>query len=215
MEYTGAMAYPIARRSVLPFVRFFARSVDGVDRIPTDRPVIVAANHLGLFDPLFVGAVYVGMTKRKLRFLVDTRNVFWKTIGITLNYWTNAIPIRPGRQHDAIRAAVAALGRGDAIGVFPEGRVNTSPTLLEGRTGAVRMALLAGCEILPVGIERTNASFWSIIGRRLTNRREGIAMRIGSPIRLSGDPGDEVTVRRLTDDLMQRIAQLSQKPYPA
>ena len=207
------MAYPIARRSLLPFVRFFTKDVTGVENIPTDRPVVVAANHLGLFDPLVIGAVYIRQTKKKLRFLIDTRNIFWKTLGITLNYWSNAIPIRPNRRQEVLTEAVKALGRGDSIGVFPEGRVNTSPTLLEGRSGAVRMSLLSGIDLLPVGIENTNVRLLTIIGRRLTNRQEGMTVRFGHPYRPMGNPNDENEVRYLTDDLMQRIAQLSRKSY--
>jgi len=207
------MAYPIARRSFMPLARFFAKTIEGVENIPVDRPVVVAANHLGLLDPVFVGSVYVRRTKKKLRYLVDTRNMFWKTIGITLSHWTNTIPIRPGRRQIAFEAAVRYLRQGDSIGVFPEGRVNTSPTLLSGRTGAVRMGLAAGVEILPVGIMNTNVRMLTIIGRRLVNRREGITLRFGQSYLPTGNLEDEDEVRRLTDDLMIRISNLCSKTY--
>lgn len=207
------MAYPIARRSFMPLARFFAKTIDGVEHIPLDRPVVVAANHLGLLDPVFIGSVYVRRTKKKLRYLVDTRNMFWKTIGITLSHWTNTIPIRPGRRQEALEAAVRYLRQGDSVGVFPEGQVNSSPTLLSGRTGAVRMALIAGTDILPVGIMNTDVPMLTIIGRRLVNRHEGIGLRFGQPYHPSGNPDDDQHVRRLTDDLMNRIATLCSKPY--
>lgn len=207
------MAYPIARRSFMPLVRFFTKTIEGIDHIPATEPLIVAANHLGLLDPVFIGAVYVSQTKKKLRYLVDTRNTFWKTIGITLSHWINTIPIRPGRRQAALQAAVDYLRRGDSIGLFPEGRVNTSPTLLEGRSGAIRMGLLSGVRVLPVGIENTNVRMLTIIGRRLANRQEGITLRFGQPYKPAGDPGNDADVKRLTDDLMHRIADLSRKPY--
>lgn len=207
------MAYPIARRSFFPFARFFAKRIEGVDHLPVDAPVILAANHLGLFDPLFIGSVYIGRTKKKLRYLVDTRNMFWKTMGITLSHWTNTIPIRPGRRQEALDMAVQYLRQGDSVGVFPEGRVNTSPTLLSGRSGAIRMSLRSGVAIVPVGIGNTNVRMMTIIGRRFISRQEGISLRFGVPYRPTGNPDDENEVRRLTDDLMHRIAGLSGKPY--
>lgn len=207
------MAYPIARRSFFPFVSIFAKNVEGINRIPSSDPVIIAANHLGLFDPLFLGVLFIRKTKKKLRFLVDTRNLFWKTMGIGLQHWTNNIPIRPGKHDKAIADSVRALQRGDSVGVFPEGKVNTSPTLLSGRTGAVRMSLLSGKPIIPVGIENTNVSLMTIIFRRFANRQEGITIRFGEPYLPKGDVTNATVVRELTDDLMRRIASLSQKQY--
>lgn len=207
--------YPIARRSAFPFVSLFARQVDGIDHIPVGQPVIVAANHLGMFDPVFIGSLFILRTKQRLRYLVDTRNLFWKTFGIALSHWTNTIPIRTGRREEALHDAVTALQRGDSIGVFPEGRVNTSPTLLEGRTGAIRMSLMSGCPILPVGIENTHVPLRSILWHRVLNHPEGIAIRFGELYHPAGDAGDQTMVRDLTDDLMRRIAVLSQKHYPS
>lgn len=208
------MAYPIARWSFLPFVRLFTKQIEGTEHIPTDRPVVLTANHLGLFDPLFIGAVYISKTKRKLRFLVDTRNIFWKTIGITLQHWTNTIAVRPGRREEALKAAVQwAVERGDSIGMFPEGQVNTSPTLLAGRSGAVRISLLSQAPLLPVGIENTNVPMAAIIGRRFTNRQEGITIRFGQTYQPVGDPNNPATVQALTDELMHRIAIHSRKVY--
>lgn len=207
------MAYPIARRSFLPFVSLFAKQVSGTENIPTDTAVVVAANHLGMFDPLFIGSLYIRRTTKKLRYLVDTRNLFWKTIGFFFQFSTHTIPVRPGKSGQAVEDAVFALRKGDSVGVFPEGRVNTSPSLLPGRSGAVRMSLLSGSPILPVGIENTNVQLLTILLRRLAQRQEGISIRFGVPYQPSGDPSDDAAVRRLTDDLMNRIAALSGKKY--
>lgn len=207
------MAYPVARFSFLPFVKLFAKTIEGIDNIPADKPVIVAANHLGLFDPLFLGAIFITKTKRKLRFLVDTRSLFWHIIGYVLQHWTNTIPVRPGRGTTAVDLAVAAILQRDSIGLFPEGKVNTSPTLLSGRTGAVRISLLSRAPLLPVGIENTDVRLLTIIGRRFINRREGIAIRFGEPYHPHGDPNDAEVVRVLTDSLMERIGELSGKTY--
>lgn len=207
------MAYPIARRSFFPFVSIFAKRIEGLDNIPLDTSVVLASNHLGFLDPVFIGALYVRKTKRKIRFLVDTRNLFWKTLGITLQHWTNNIPIRPGRHEEAVVNAVKALGNGDSVGLFPEGRINTSPTLISGRTGAIRMSLMSGKLILPVGIENTNVPLRSILTHRFFNRPAGIGIRYGEPYLPVGKPDDVDLVRTLTDDLMHRIADLSNKPY--
>ncbi|MFH0829306.1 MAG: lysophospholipid acyltransferase family protein [Candidatus Kerfeldbacteria bacterium] len=206
-------AYPIARRSFFPFVSIFAKAIEGVENIPDSRPVIVASNHLGLLDPLFIGAVYVRRTKRKLRYLVDTSNKFWYFLGFFLQYWTNTIPVNQRKPGNVVETAVVALKRGDSIGVFPEGRASPGTALLPGHTGAIRMSLLSGAPILPVGIENTNVRLMTIIGRRFAHRQEGITIRFGEPYTPKGDANDHTIVRSLTDDLMHRIAALSGKPY--
>ena len=53
----------------------------------------------------------------------------------------------------AFDRALAALCAGDSVGVFPEGTINRHPTrLLRGRTGAARLALMAGVPVVPAGI---------------------------------------------------------------
>ncbi len=207
------MAYPIARHSLLPFVRVFAKNIEGMERIP-NGPVVVAANHLGLFDPLFIGAIYVQQTKQKLRFLVGTANMFWRALGYFLQHWTNTIPVRRHREAEAVEQAVMALRRGESVAVFPEGKVNRLPALLTGKTGAVRMSLLAPAPILPVGIENTNVRLLTILGRRFLNRQEGISIRFGEPYQPQGDVNEPHAVRKLTDDLMEEIARLSGKVFP-
>lgn len=208
------MPYPIARRSLLPFVRVFAKQIEGMERIP-NGPVIVASNHLGLFDPLFIGAIYIQRTKRKLRFLASTGHLFWHALGFFLQHWTNTVPVRRNRQGEAVEQAVGYLRKGDSVAVFPEGQVNRSPSLLTGKTGAVRMSLLAPASILPVGIENTNVRLLTILGRRFLNRQEGITIRFGEPYQPGGDVNDPASVRRLTDELMLKIARLSEKVFPS
>lgn len=205
------MAYPIARRSFLPFVRLFAKPIEGMEHIPDNRPVIIAANHLGLFDPLFVGAIYVQKTKKKLRFLVDTGNLFWHFLGYVLQHWTNTIAVKKDRPAEAVDKAVECLRIGESVAVFPEGVVNRSPSLLTGKTGAVRMSLKSRSPILPVGIENTNVKLLTIIGRRLVRRHEGITIRFGQPYQPDGRVDDVEVVRRLTAELMTKIANLSGK----
>jgi len=144
---------------------------------------------------------------------VDTSNKFWYSLGFFLQHWTNTIPVRRGHSGEVMGKAVQALKRGDSVGVFPEGRASADTALLPGHTGAVRMSLMSGKPILPVGIENTNISLMTIIMRRFVNRQEGITIRFGEPYLPQGDVTDATVVRELTVDLMRRIASLSQRQY--
>src|SRR4029077_17215084 len=52
----------------------------------------------------------------------------------------------------ALDAAIPALRSGDLVGVYPEGTRSPDGRLYRGRTGAARLALLAGVPVIPVGV---------------------------------------------------------------
>ena len=54
---------------------------------------------------------------------------------------------------DALLAAVAAVGQGQAVVIYPEGTITRDPDLwpMKGKTGAARIALRTGCPVVPIG----------------------------------------------------------------
>lgn len=65
-----------------------------------------------------------------------------------------AIPVnRKRRNLEAIEKSLHYLKKGEIIGMFPEGTFNkTSDVLAPFKTGAVRLARLSKCKIIPVVI---------------------------------------------------------------
>jgi 1-acyl-sn-glycerol-3-phosphate acyltransferase len=65
-----------------------------------------------------------------------------------------AIPVeRSGRDLASTRAAMRALHDGAVLGVFPEGRIETSHELLPFQTGVALMAIKTGVPIFPACLE--------------------------------------------------------------
>ena len=64
----------------------------------------------------------------------------------------------------ALDAAAAALAAGEAVGVFPEGRITRDPNRWPERakTGAVRLALRSGAPIVPVAMVGAH----EVVGRK-------------------------------------------------
>lgn len=132
--------------------------IEGADRVPIDRPVILAANHhSGLMDAMLLYAT----TPRDLRAV--GKSTLWKI-------W----PLRPflaagrvipiyrerdggGDNTSAFAAVAEALTDGGAVGIFVEGTSHDEPGLKRIRTGTARMAFEAvqlGAKpvIVPVGL---------------------------------------------------------------
>jgi glycerol-3-phosphate O-acyltransferase / dihydroxyacetone phosphate acyltransferase len=179
----------VGPRLIRAFVRtllaiFYRRlEVDGLERVPAQGPLIVAANHQnGLIDPMLLLAAL----PRRLRPLAKT-GLFRHPIIAPFLRLARALPVH--RRQDAgsdmtgnaltFRAVSEALGRGEAILIFPEGVSQPEPTLMTLRTGAARLLLEAEASgappvtLLPVGLVLTEPGRF----------RAGHALvRIGAPV---------------------------------
>ena len=154
----------LIRALVRALLAIFYRRVDvvGLERVPAEGGLIVAANHQnGLVDPMMLMA----MLPRTLRPLTKS-TLFRNPIIAPLLRLAHAVPIY--RRQDAggatvdnaetFRAVSDALAGGGAILIFPEGVSQPEPTLMALRTGAARMLLEAEAAgappvtLLPVGL---------------------------------------------------------------
>lgn len=155
-------------RLIRAFVRvllavFYRRlDVAGLEHVPSEGPLIVAANHQnGLIDPMLLLATL----PRVLRPLAKS-GLFRHPLIAPFLHLARALPVHRRQDGDgdtsdntATFAAVSqALGDGEAILIFPEGVSQPEPTLMTLRTGAARLLLQAQASgappvtLLPVGL---------------------------------------------------------------
>ncbi|SEB79159.1 1-acyl-sn-glycerol-3-phosphate acyltransferases [Nocardioides exalbidus] len=189
-------------------------------------PVIVVANHTSFADGILLALVGRRLG-RSLR-LMATGGVFRSGLVGPIVRRLGFIPVLRGTSSAAgsLDAAATALEAGEAVGLFPEGRITRDEAHWPERskTGAVRLALRTGAPIVPValvGAERV-VGRRGILARLLRNTvlRPRVAVAVGEPIdvrRLAGLPGspveplDDATVRRLADDVMAvLVAQVAE-----
>lgn len=134
------MLYAAIARLFLPATWWGRMSVSGVERVPASGPVLVVPNHDSQWDPV-VAAVAL-RRRRKLRFLA--RANLWRIRGLgPVLTAMGQIPIERGAADErAMESASEALRRGEAVCVFPEGKLSLGRTL-PARSGVGRLAL--GC----------------------------------------------------------------------
>jgi 1-acyl-sn-glycerol-3-phosphate acyltransferase len=120
----------------------------GHARVPRTGPAVLATNHVGYLDFVFVGAA-ASDQKRLVRFMAK-KEVFDHRISGPLMRGMKHVPVdRFGRPRDSIDAAVAAMKSGEIIGMFPEATISRSFIPREGKSGAARMAMEAGAPLVP------------------------------------------------------------------
>src|SRR5690606_19905276 len=118
---------------------------------------------------------------------------------------TGQIPIdRSGGQASeaALNTGLRVIGRGDLLGIYPEGTRSPDGVLYRGRTGIARMALEAKVPVIPVVMVDTDTmlpigSTWPRIVR--------VGVVIGEPLdfsRYAGMENDRFILRSVTDEIM-------------
>ena len=125
----------------------------GVENIPAEGGVIIAANHQTYLDPFWLSL----QVKRPTRYLAWSDAFRWPVVGRGL-VWLGAWPLAlEGSDPAAIRRSLQWLRDGGAVVIFPEGaRSTVSGSLERFKAGAVRLALEAQVPILPVTIKGGN-----------------------------------------------------------
>jgi 1-acyl-sn-glycerol-3-phosphate acyltransferase len=117
-------------------------------------PLILASNHISLFDPV-VTSVVAGRRGLAPR-VMATAGVFGAPIIGAFMRACGHLPVARGSDHvaDAVPAAEAALQAGSVLFIYPEGRIGLDPGAWPERpkTGAARLALTTGVPVVPVSI---------------------------------------------------------------
>lgn len=181
-----------------------------IDEIPSDGPLILAANHASNLDAVVVGSWLIPRLGRRIHWLGKKELFDWPIIG-----WAAANggvhPVDRGAADvDAFRLAQRILDEGHVLFVFPEGTRSRDGVLQPARDGLALLALRTGAPVIPLGIAGSHR-VWPR-GQRLPHPGGRVALRVGSPFRPAEElpPGTpRATAKGLvTTIIMRRIAAL-------
>jgi 1-acyl-sn-glycerol-3-phosphate acyltransferase len=184
---------------------------EGVERLPSQGPVILAANHVSHVDP-FVLAKFVLDSGRVPRFLAKDSIFRVRVVGRAM-HGMGHVPVTRGSTEAkrSLDAAVAALGQGRLIMMYPEGTVTRDPSgwPMAGRTGTARLALLAPeVPVIPVAQWGVQDSIDLYRRRVRLLPRPRHVIRVGSPVPLDAFAGREpsaATLAEMTDVIMRAV----------
>jgi 1-acyl-sn-glycerol-3-phosphate acyltransferase len=131
------LLYALVTRLLLPLAWWGRTRVSGIEAVPRTGPLLLVPNHDSQMDPVIVGVVLRKV--RPLRFLA--RANLWQIRGLgPILSGMRQIPIERGAgDSGALDRAVAALRAGEAICIFPEGKLSMGERL-KARSGVGRLA---------------------------------------------------------------------------
>ena len=188
------------------------RWIDG-EKIPATGGCVVAANHISHLDPLTF-AHFVYAYGRLVRFLAKAGVFDVPVVGAIVRS-AKQIPVyRMSTDASlAFRAAVAAVGEGECVAVYPEGTITRDPGMwpMRGKTGAARIALAAGVPVIPIAQWGAQDILWPYSKNPKLFPRKTITLKVGDPVDLDdlrGQPITPAVLREATGRIMDAITAL-------
>ena len=155
-------------------------TVTGAERIPATGGAVLASNHVSYLDFILAGLAGVH-AKRYVRFMAK-QGVFDNTVAGPLMRGMKHIPVDRDAGSTSFRTALAALKRGEIVGIFPEATISRSFTVKELKSGAVRLAQASGTPLIPVTVWGGQRMFSKGVERHLTRRGTHVLIDVGEPI---------------------------------
>ena len=191
----------------------FRPKVSGLRHVPSNGPLIIASDHLSFSDSIFMPLV----VPRSVTFLAKSeyftspgfKGFIKKITFIALGQ----VPVdRSGgkRSEAALLTGLKLLKDNHCIGIYPEGTRSPDGRLYKGRTGIARMAIESGAPIIPVAM--FNTAEIQPTGQVVPKVRR-VEMVFGEPMYFTGDSTDQAVLRAATNQLMEKIAELSKQEY--
>ena len=192
---------------------FTKREWLGRENIPVTGGVIFCLNHISYADPPIV-AHFVYDLPRVPRFLAKESLFRLPVVGWVVG-GAGQIPVYRGSASAAtsLRAAAAALDRGEAVIIYPEGTVTRDPGLwpMVGKTGAARLALETGAPVIPVAQWGAQRLYDGRTRKVRLRPRTPIQVMAGPPVDLSawaGKPLASTVLRGATDAIMRQLRDM-------
>lgn len=174
--------------------------VSGLANVPPAGPLLLAGNHAGWLD----GPLVVIEAPRTVRCLVKSE-LYTGVLGRLLTL-AGQIPVNRGRpDRTALHAALDELGRGGAVGVFPEGTRGTGE-LETVQHGIAYLAVHGRAPVLPVVCLGTGEALPK--GAHRPRRSVPIDVVFGEPftVEVPANPRSRRALAAVAEDIRVRLA---------
>jgi 1-acyl-sn-glycerol-3-phosphate acyltransferase len=172
--------YRLLQKFLRSFFRtFYLLEVKGLERVPADGPVIIAANHINPFDALILAA----SVSRRMRFVAWSKAFSLPIVG-RLMIAAGCIPIdRDKPDLAAFKESLRWLKGNHVLGIFPEGTYTKDGHLTHLKPGTARIALAAQATVVPATLTGAYRA-WPMAGpaKQMFPRPWKITLKFHPPI---------------------------------
>jgi 1-acyl-sn-glycerol-3-phosphate acyltransferase len=171
--------------------------VTGIENIPAEGGVLVAANHISYLDPPAIGSVI----PRKPTFMARTGLFHIPLLKHFIRHFSFPVD-REKTRPSTIKEAVRRLKSGELVIMFPEGRRSDSGELMEAKRGIGMVAYMSKVAIVPALIAGSEKAL-PVDARWL--KRAKISIAFGKPIHYNLSHDKEKADRHAVHDEISNI----------
>ncbi len=171
---------------------------------------IIAGNHPNATDGFFLPFIF----PEQLYFFIQGDLFSLPFFGWLLKK-ADQIQVVPGQKHLALEKALRLLKQDKPVAIFPEARLNPDGQPTKSATGAVRLSLMTGTPIIPVGFYVPPKNLHYFERNRLGRKTRGhwqlrghCYLNIGSqwtPVQETDQTTGVDAIRSMTERLMDNI----------
>ena len=170
-------------------------------RLPRHGPAILICNHTSGLDPLLIQSVcprLIVWMMAKEYYEIKALNWIFRALDV--------IPVARGaRDLAATRSALRALEAGRILGVFPEGRIETTRDLLPFQTGVALMAIKAEVPVFPAYLDGTQRNRSLLSGFLARNRA---TLTFGPEVEFDRSATSKEVLQTATERMTEAVASL-------
>lgn len=207
-------AFKICTRIGIPILSALTkRDWQGQSNIPQTGPAIVISNHMSYADVFFL-AQFLYVNGRAPRF-IGKRSVFNVPLIGRILHAAGQIPVdrETAQAGRALDSAIAAIGAGHVIGIYPEGTLTRDEGLwpMVAKTGAVRLAIITQAPVIPVAAWGPQKVLPRYSKRVRLWPRTKVTMHAGEALDLSpwyGKEEDQQALIEATAFIMKALTQM-------
>ena len=195
------------------FVRTYLRpQVKGLETLPREGPLLLAANHSSHAD---TAVVFTSLPREmRQRFVAAAaQDYFFR--GGPMQFWSrvlfNAVPVtreRMQRGQDPLRHLVRALREDHVVMIFPEGTRSKDGALGQFRNGIGRLiAEFPHVPVIPIWLGGTAKAMPK---GKFMPRPVSVDVRFGAPLYLNAQPKVRATWQAAANQIRDTIIELSE-----
>ena len=183
------------------FKLLFKVKIIGVENVPKDGALILAANHISNWDPPFL-ATFLDI---EVNYMAK-EELFKNPIFSAIIKKLYAFPVKRGTaDKNAIKHAVKVLKDNKCLGLFPEGTRSKTGELGKAEAGVGLITAMTKAPVLPAAIIGTNKIFSK--DKLFPN----LTVIYGKPMYFTGNTKDKEAIAEFSQLIMTEIAVLKKK----
>jgi 1-acyl-sn-glycerol-3-phosphate acyltransferase len=189
----------------------------GMHNVPKSGAALLVSNHQSFADHFF-GPLPL---RRRIFFIGKAEYFSGKGVkGLVSKAFFTGVGVVPvdrtgGKASEAaLQTGLRILAEGKLLGIYPEGTRAPDNRLYRGKTGVARLALKSRVPVIPMAMINT----FELMPSGQPYPRLGVrpGVRFGRPMDFSryyGMEDDREVLRKITDEIMQAIRELSGQEY--